>query len=72
MRNGIKERNYKYLCHENILSQQNLYEMSIIIIFITLLYHTTPSRHRGIVVMDFDCYTGDHGLIPAHRNSLGK
>ena len=29
-------------------------------------------RHRGIVVMDFDCYTGDRGSIPTHGDSLGK
>ena len=27
---------------------------------------------RGIVVMNFDCYTGDRGSIPAHGDSLGK
>ena len=27
---------------------------------------------RGLVVMDFDCYTGDHGSIPTHADSLGK
>ena len=29
-------------------------------------------RRRGIVVMDFDCYTGDRGSVPAHGDSLGK
>ena len=29
------------------------------------------SRHRGgIVVMDFDRYTGNRGSIPTHVNSL--
>ena len=28
--------------------------------------------YRGIVAMDFDCYTGDRGSIPAHGDSLGK
>ena len=32
----------------------------------------STKRRRGIVVMDFDCYTGDHGSIPAHGDSLGK
>ena len=27
---------------------------------------------RGIVVMDFDCYSGDRGWILAHGDSLGK
>ena len=25
-----------------------------------------------IVVKDFDCYTGNHSLIPTHSDSLGK
>ena len=29
-------------------------------------------RLRGIVVMDFDCYTGDRGSIPTHGDSFGK
>ena len=29
-------------------------------------------RRRGIVVMDFDCYTGDRSLIPTHGDSLDK
>ena len=29
-------------------------------------------RRRGIVVMDFDCYTGDRSSIPTHDDSLGK
>ena len=27
---------------------------------------------RGIVVMDFNCYTGDRGSIPTHCDSFGK
>ena len=29
-------------------------------------------RRCGIVVMDFDCYTGDRSSIPTHSDSLGK
>ena len=36
-----------------------------------LAYYTVSWR-RGIVVMDFDCYTGNCGSIPAHGDSLGK
>ena len=32
----------------------------------------STKRRRGIVVKDFDCYTGDRGSIPAHGDSLGK
>ena len=35
------------------------------------LRHNKNSR-RGIVVMDFNCYTGDCDSIPTHSNSLGK
>ena len=28
------------------------------------------TRRRGIVVMDFDCYTDDRGSIPTHGDSL--
>ena len=27
---------------------------------------------RGIVVMDFDCYTGNHGSIPTHGDSFNN
>ena len=30
------------------------------------------NRCRGLVVMDFDCYTGDRSSIPTHGDSLGK
>ena len=35
-----------------------------------LLQHTQKLHkewRRGIVVMDFDCYTGDRGSIPTHE-----
>jgi len=39
------------------------------------MYSTTVIQsfeRRGIVVMNFDCYTGDRSSIPTHGNSLGK
>ena len=30
------------------------------------LYFLGDLRRCGLVVMDFDCYTGDRGLIPTH------
>ena len=39
--------------------------------FLRIAY-TAFEWHRGIVVIDFDCYTGDRGLIPTHGDSLGK
>ena len=44
-------------------------KMIIMIILFELL---SFARRRGIVVMDFDCYTGDRGSIPAHSDSLGN
>ena len=29
-------------------------------------------RRYIVVIMDFDCYTGDRDLIPTHDDSLGK
>ena len=34
------------------------------------LYFLGDLRRCGLVVMDFDCYTGDCGLIPTHGDSL--
>ena len=41
-----------------------------IVSFLLLLQGFT-GRH-GIVVMDFDCYTGDRSSIPTNGDSLGK
>ena len=39
-----------------------------------LLYLALDSekRRRDLVVMDFDCYTGDRGSIATHGDSLSK
>ena len=43
---------------------------------ISLCLHEIITRHwnirLGIVVMDFDCYTGDCSSIPTHDDSLSK
>ena len=31
-----------------------------------------PIRRHGIVVIHFDCYTGNHSSIPTHSDSFGK
>ena len=42
-------------------------------VILYLLSNSHIKRCRGIVVMDFNCYTaGDRGSIPAQGDSLGK
>ena len=42
--------------------------------FLFLIYYSFGDilSDAVLVVMDFDCYTGDRGLIPTHGDSLGK
>ena len=37
-----------------------------------LKFALQSARRHGIVVMDFDCYTGDRSSIPTHGDSHGK
>ena len=46
--------------------------ITIRLVLIVMSIYNYIMWRRSIVVMDFDYYTGDHGSIPTHGDSLGK